>query len=240
MSFPRINLHIHSIFSDGTDTIKQIVKNSLKLGLRYLAITDHFTNSWKAEIIPTLNRTQKINLYLKKITECQNYLKNNKMDLTLYKGVEIDVGSSFDYITRLIEPEKFDIILFEYLETPEGLSFVKKIINHWKKSISFEIPILGLAHFEPANFIYRGLDRLIQFLKKNNIYFEFNSSYSYSYSRKNHVFFEKIKESEIPVGIGCDSHNSRALAVIEEPLEMIKYYHLEDNFRTLIDLLKLK
>ena len=175
MSFPRINLHIHSIFSDGADSLKQIVKNSLKLGLNYIAITDHFTNSWKADIIPTLNRAPKINLYLERISECQDYLRNHKMDLTLYKGVEIDIGSSFDYITRLIEPEKFDIILFEYIETPEGLSFVKKIINHWKKSVSFEIPILGLAHFEPANFIYKGLDKLIHFLKKNKIYFKLNS-----------------------------------------------------------------
>ena len=58
MNFPKINLHIHSTFSDGRNTIKQIIKRAIQLNLSYICITDHFTNSWKAGVIPTLNNEE--------------------------------------------------------------------------------------------------------------------------------------------------------------------------------------
>ena len=240
MEFPKINLHSHTVFSDGKNSIKQAVIKSLELGLNHLAITDHFSNSWKADIIPTLNSKEKIDDYLNKISECQNYLRINDKNMKLYKGIEIDIGSSFNFIKRLIQPLKFDLILFEYLETPEGIAFIKNFIEYWKKSLSFDknFPLLGLAHFDPSNFIYGGLDRLIHFMKEYKIYFEFNSSYPQYYSRKNELFFKKVKDHEILVAIGSDAHSSKDLANIIEPLEIIKDYELEVNLKIFIDLLR--
>ena len=79
------------------------------------------------------------------------------------------------------------------------------------------------------------LNTLIKFLKNYDIYFEFNSSYSSFYSPQYERFFNKLKEFKIPVAIGCDSHNLRTLDNYEEPLEMIKYYNLENNFQILIN-----
>ena len=179
MEFPKINLHSHTSFSDGNNSIKKIVFKSLKLGLKYIAITDHFTNSWKANLISSLNSEEKIDIYLSEITECQKYIKINNIELCIYKGIEIDAGSSANFIKRLICPEKFDIILFEYIDNPEGIAFVKSIIEYWKKSMSPNntLPLLGLAHFDPSNFVFGGLDILIDFLKEAKIYFEFNSRY---------------------------------------------------------------
>jgi predicted metal-dependent phosphoesterase TrpH len=59
MKVPKFNLHIHSIYSDGKNTIKKIVEKSLKLELEYIAITDHFTDSWKARVINTLDSKKK-------------------------------------------------------------------------------------------------------------------------------------------------------------------------------------
>jgi len=243
MEFPKINLHIHSIFSDGKNSIKQIIKKSLKLGLNYIAITDHFTNSWKANVIPTLDTVEKIEFYLKEISKCQNYLRENNKNLNLFKGIEIDIESSETFIKKLIQPEKFDIILFEYLETPEGISFIKELIDFWKKTIEEDdFPILGLAHFDPSFFIHESLDTLIHFLVDYDIYFEFNSWYPDYYSRQNELFFKKLKGSgySIPVAIGCDSHSSRRLADIEEPLELIEFYCLEDNLKQFLNLLQNK
>ena len=60
MTFPKINLHIHSIYSDGNNSIREIVDKAIKLGLDYICITDHFTNSWKANVIPNLDTKDKI------------------------------------------------------------------------------------------------------------------------------------------------------------------------------------
>ena len=239
MNFPKINLHCHSNYSDGNNSILEIVTTSLKIGLNYLAITDHFTNSWKSDIIPTLNSFEKIESYLEEISICQNNLKNANENLRLYKGIEVDIGSSEKYIKNLIDPSKFDIILFEYLETLEGLAYVNNLIEDWVRKISrVNLPLFGLAHFDPSNFIYSGLDRLIQLLKKYDIYFEFNSSYSHFYSRKNEIFFEKLKKHQIPVGIGSDAHHSKHLVLMEEPLYRVKDYGLESNLIRLIELLK--
>jgi len=42
----------------------------------------------------------------------------------------------------------------------------------------------------------------------------------------------------IPVAIGCDSHTNSSLNDFEEPLEMIKYYNLENNYQLLVNALK--
>ena len=239
MNVPRVNLHIHSNFSDGRNTIKQIVEKAIKLNLNYICITDHFSNSWKSKVIPTLRDDEKIKKYLEEISYFQNYLSKTQLKLTLLKGIEIDLSSSQNYIIKLIEPTNFDLILFEYLESFEGISFTRNILDIWKKSKTDKsnFPIFGLAHFDPSYFLYGNLDTLINFLLENDFFFEFNSSYPQYYSRKNELFFEKIKDKKIMISVGCDSHHLSDLANIEEPFEMISYYHLKDNFDRFLKIL---
>lgn len=238
MTLPRINLHIHSNFSDGKNSIQQIVEGALKRKLNYIAITDHYTDSWKSWV-SSLEDDNIISEYLEEITFCQNYLRNNNKHLIIQKGLEVDLGSSEQFVKR-IQPYEFDLILFEYLQTLEGIAFVRNVINFWKKlpNDGIKFPILGLAHFDPSYFIYGNMDILIQFLKKFNIYFEFNPRYPQFYSPQYESFFEKIRDNHIPVGIGSDSHSIASIDNLDEPLEMIKYYNLERNLQILIDTLE--
>ena len=240
MELPKLNLHIHSIYSDGRNTIEQIVKKALKTGLDYICITDHLTDSWKADLIPNLNNLDKIKRYLEEISQFKEFLKKENKNLTLFKGVEIDISSSEKYIINNISPNKFDLILFEYLESFEGIAFVKRILEYWKKENYEEFPLIGLAHFDPSFFIIRGLDTLIEFLKQYDIIVEFNSSYPQFYSRKHEIFYNKLKDSGIKVSIGCDSHHISSLRDIESPYKMIEFYNLEENLKDLIDSLEFK
>ncbi|MHA2119914.1 MAG: PHP domain-containing protein, partial [Promethearchaeota archaeon] len=228
-------LHIHTNFSDGKNTVKQIVGRALELNLEYIAITDHLTDSWKVWVSKLKNQ-DKITEYLDEISNCQKFLKQDGSNLAVFKGIEIDLGSSELFIKKMVQPDKFDLILFEYLESVETLAFLQNIINFWKLKYPKpnSLPIFGLAHFDPAYFIYGYLEVLIGFLEKNNIFFEFNSRYPRCYSRQNEEFFKRLRDSNIPVAIGSDSHGISNLSNTEEPLEMIKYYNLEDN---LVDLL---
>ncbi|MFW9972986.1 MAG: PHP domain-containing protein [Candidatus Odinarchaeota archaeon] len=241
MSFPKINLHIHSTYSDGKNSIAQIVKRALSLKLNYIAITDHLTNSWKAWV-STLKNNEIIFNYLKEISDSQFYIVKNNLKLVVLKGIEVDLASSEQFIKKTILINKFDLILFEYLQSYESIAFVENLINYWQiqQNDPIRFPILGLAHFDPSYFMLGNLDILMTFLKKHNIYFEFNSSYPAFYSTKYERFFEKLREFKIPVGIGCDSHNLNTLDNFEEPLEMINYYNLEKNLGILIDLLDSK
>ncbi len=241
MQFPKINLHIHSNYSDGKQTIRQIIEKSIKLKLDYIAITDHLTNSWK-KWVSTLNNIENISTYLDEISNYQIYLVDNNIKLTVLKGIEIDLSSSEQFIKNCIKTSEFDLILFEYLQSFESIAFVENIIYYWKNQLNDfnRFPILGLAHFDPSYFMLGNLDTLMEFLKKYNIYFEFNSSYPSYYSPRYERFFEKLREYQIPVAIGCDSHDLKTLDNFEEPLQMIKYYNLERNLEILIDILDLK
>jgi DNA polymerase (family 10) len=234
MDLPKLNLHIHSIYSDGRNNIEHIVKKALKTGLDYICITDHFTNSWKADIIPNLNNLDKIKRYLGEISHFKELLAKENKNLTLLKGLEIDLSSSEKYIINNISPNLFDLILFEYLESFEGIAFVKKILEYWTKKNYNDFPLIGLAHFDPSFFIIRGLDILLDFLKQYDIIIEFNSSYPEFYSRKHEIFYNKLKDSGIKVSIGCDSHDISSLKDIENPYNMIEYYNLEENLKDLI------
>lgn len=236
MQFPKLNLHIHSNYSDGKQTIRQIVKKSIKLKLEYIAITDHLTNSWKAWV-SKLNNNEIISAYLDEISNCQVYLAKTNIKLIVLKGIEIDLSSSEQFIKKSIQIDEFDLILFEYLQSYESIAYVENILYYWKNQISdtSRFPLIGVAHFDPSYFMLGNLDILMTFLKKNNIYFEFNSSYPSFYSPQYKIFFEKLKEFGISVAIGCDSHNLSSLDNFEEPLEMIQYYNLETNLERFID-----
>ncbi|MBY8980046.1 MAG: PHP domain-containing protein [Candidatus Lokiarchaeota archaeon] len=242
MELPKLNLHIHSKFSDGRNSISQIVLTALKKGLDYICITDHFTNSWKDDIIPNLNSLNKIEMYLEEIDHFQKYLLEEERQMALFKGIEIDLSSTEKFILNSISPAKFDIILFEYLESIEGISFMKKIINYWKRNIknSKAFPLIGLAHFDPSFFAINGMNILIDFLTENKIFFEFNSSYPQFYSQKYRSFFDQLKERNILVSIGCDSHHISTLKDIEEVYDRIKFYELESNLLNLIQILDKK
>jgi histidinol phosphatase-like PHP family hydrolase len=239
MELPKLNLHIHSTYSDGRNSISQIVTSALEKGLDYICITDHFTNSWKADVIPNLNSLDKIEMYLEEIGQFQKYLLEEERQMALFKGIEIDLSSTEKFITNNISPTKFDLLLFEYLESIEGISFIKKIINSWKRKTknSKNFPLIGLAHFDPSFFVINGMSILIDFLTENQIFFEFNTSYPQFYSRKYSSFFDQLKQRNILVSIGCDSHHISTLKDIEEAYDRINLYELENNLINFIQIL---
>jgi len=242
MELPKLNLHIHSKFSDGRNTISQIVSAALDKGLDYICITDHFTNSWKADIIPNLNSLAKIEMYLDEIDQFQKYLLDEERQMALFKGIEIDLSSTEKFIVNNILPTRFDILLFEYLESIEGIFFIKKIINYWKRNTknSTDFPLIGLAHFDPSFFVINGMNILIDFLTEYQIFFEFNSSYPQFYSQKYRSFFDQLKERNVLVSIGCDSHHISTLKDMEEAYDRVKFYKLESNLIDLIQILDKK
>ena len=89
-----IDLHCHSNFSDGTDSIEQIVEKWIKLGLKYVSITDHDT-------VAGVN-------YLINNAEIKKILREK--GITFIKGIEF---SCFD------EGDKLHILAYDYDENNE-------------------------------------------------------------------------------------------------------------------------
>ena len=236
MDLSKINLHVHSNFSDGANTIEQIVSKGIELGITYLSITDHLSNSWKSNIIPTLDSSVKIENYLSEITRINHYLKNIDAKLRVLKGIEIDISSDMEYILKIISPDKFDLILFEYIENYEGIAFVSNIINYWRSSSTskYKIALFGVAHLDPIHFYFGNFNRLIDFFTEYRLIYEFNARYPNSYSPKYKELFQRLKDQHIYFSVGSDSHNVDSQSDIEVPLRMIEYYDLQRNYQNLI------
>ncbi|MFX1237658.1 MAG: PHP domain-containing protein [Promethearchaeota archaeon] len=238
---PRTNFHIHSNFSDGKNSIVQIVLASLNLELDIIAITDHFTDSWKAKIIPTLDSPKKICDYIEEISRCKNFLFRSTNNLVLLTGIEIDLGSSDNYINSLIDPEKFDIILFEYLESIESINFVEEIMTSWKGQCDEDrFPLIVLAHFDPSLFTKEELEIVADFLNKNNVFYEFNSSYPEFLSSRYKIFFKNLLTKNIPISIGCDSHNIHNLYETNYVIQTLNQFGLMKNHLLFIDSVEIR
>ncbi len=119
---------------------------------------------------------------------------------------------------------------------------IKKIINYWKRNTknSTDFPLIGLAHFDPSFFVINGMNILIDFLTEYQIFFEFNSSYPQFYSQKYRSFFDQLKERNVLVSIGCDSHHISTLKDMEEAYDRVKFYELKSNLIDLIQILDKK
>ncbi|MBN1802978.1 MAG: PHP domain-containing protein [Candidatus Lokiarchaeota archaeon] len=225
------NFHIHSNFSDGKNSVMEIIRAALILRMDYIAITDHFSNSWKSNIIQTLNSKDSIIEYIDTLNLCQEYLTNLNSNLVLLKGIEVDLYSTDDFIEKNLSPENFDIVLFEYLESKEEITFLENIIDFWRNMEGLnQLPLLGIAHFDPSVFFKDDHDVLIEFLESYGLFYEFNESYSKFFSSKYDDFFEKIRNKRIPISIGCDSHDIRNLYSVEKVIDAIENYDLIKNY----------
>lgn len=219
-----IDLHCHTYYSDGSQSISEacLVAKDKKLDL--IAITDHYTTSWKADIINHLTKHD-IDKYIKEIE-----YTSKKNDYPLLKGIEIDTESSFDSIIG-IEFDKFDIILLEYILSIKSLKkYVYLIRNYLGKLNLNKSPIIGLAHpnihLKLSNRDFK--KEFIPCLLNNNIYFELNNRYS-SYFRKDIKKIEKMISKGVQFTIGSDAHQPSKIGQIEQIYSFLNALNGIDN-----------
>ncbi len=99
----RGDLHMHSIYSDGADSLEAMVAASCALGYEYIAITDH---SERAGASRTLTRRD-----LSRQRAEIDALRERYAQITILHGVETDImpNGSLDFPDRLLET--LDIVL---------------------------------------------------------------------------------------------------------------------------------
>ncbi len=93
-------LHNHSNWSDGRESLEDIIASMSDLGLEYWAITDHSKASWQANgLDPSQVRQQ-----LKKIRTLNTNLEDQGLDFRLLTGSEVDilVASKLDFDDALL------------------------------------------------------------------------------------------------------------------------------------------
>jgi DNA polymerase (family 10) len=99
----RGDLHTHSTWSDGRDTVRDMVAAAAALGYEYLAVTDHSQGAWAT-------RTLGIDDVHRQRDEIEA-LREENPGLAILHGVEVEIltDGSLDFDDDLLE--QFDIVL---------------------------------------------------------------------------------------------------------------------------------
>lgn len=99
----RGDLHVHSLWSDGRDTIEAMVVSAIALGYEYVAITDHSPSS-------SASRNLTIDGVARQAEEVAN-IRTMYPQIALLHGCEVDIlkDGSLDFPDDVLE--RFDIVL---------------------------------------------------------------------------------------------------------------------------------
>ena len=99
----RGDLHVHSLWSDGRDTIEAMVVSAIALGYEYMAITDHSPSSAASRNLTT-------DSVARQAEEIAN-IRTMYPQITVLHGCEVDIldDGSLDFPDSLLE--RFDIVL---------------------------------------------------------------------------------------------------------------------------------
>jgi DNA polymerase (family 10)/histidinol-phosphatase (PHP family) len=197
-----MDLHNHTEFSDGVNTIDEIIKNAIKYKISILGISDHY------ESIDSLSK------YLKKL---KYYQREYHDRITILKGVEIDISTLIN-----CAPEEnlifsaFDYILIENTEYLADIEMFYDILRKYKKMYDIAF---GLAHLDFVK-LYKKIGEkeffeFFRFIENQNIFFEINTSYenvfynNLLYDRTKHqkIILKKISDYNIEISVGSDTHS---------------------------------
>lgn len=199
-----MDLHNHTVASDGKNTAAKIIENAISHGISCVGITDHF-NTTKCNSISI----RQLENYINNL----NYFKEKYKDnIKVLSGIEICTLPGFSCLGELPceNLNRLDYVLLEYLDTSGGMDLMD--IGEYTAGLSCRI---GLAHTDLFKlFRMYGEDIVYDTLRKLNIFWELNISYSYCdcilkapSQREVQDLIQNLKKNNIWVSVGTDTHN---------------------------------
>lgn len=201
---PLINLHTHTVYSDGDFLPDDIVRRAYQGGLSHIAITDHF----ETEKVPKPLRKEHFERYMNNLDALKEMYKGK---IKVLAGVEIDTNPircqlemlPIDLINRL------DVVLFEYASDPMNGGRQLEGLEDFRKQLTK--PICGLCHWDMDRiFPYRDPDELANTLNVMDLFVEISTSPYYTrgglpFFIHAERFFRSFK-GKVKVSIGTDTH----------------------------------
>jgi DNA polymerase (family 10) len=193
------DLHVHSNYSDGNNTIKEIAEAARKIGYKYICISDH---SQTRKIAHGLSEAD----FIKKVAEIKKVNKQVK-GITVLMGTEVDIlaDGTLDYPDELLK--KTDIVT---AAVHSGFKFSKsKMTNRILKALKNKY-VDVLAHPTGRIINYRpgyevDLQQIMGVCADRKIAMEINA-----FPDRLDLNDTNIKdaiERKVKLAIGTDSHN---------------------------------
>lgn len=207
-----LDLHNHTIWSDGADKPEDIILNAINHQVEAVGITDHFCNDDKYSL-----GFDKLKIYLNKIDRLRTKY-NNK--IKVFIGIEI----AYSYLLKNCSVLPYDVlnqldfILLEnldYIPATTKLDDVVNLLNGFKCS-------KGLAHTDLVKLAEKyegkgGLDYILDFMRQSELFWEINTDSAHDIffyilhpsknDEKTKALLEGIVKRKIHVSVGSDTHS---------------------------------
>ncbi len=216
-SIRRLDLHIHSTWSDGSVTPPKILKYSASKDF-FVAITDHFS----------LNPVKRSRV-LDQVHAYLDELQSLKKEFKFLVGLEIDTYSipNFSKFLNSLPLHRFDFLLFEYVIDQIGISFFPKRSN-WQEILlqignfvtqlpSNKLPV-GLAHPHLGVLSNKEFQQFSRIIYERAFFLELNTHYN----NFRELRFHTLLNEGYSVTIGTDSHSLDGIARTESLFDFFK------------------
>ncbi len=209
------DLHIHSKYSDGLNTIEEMAIAAASLGRSYIGMTDHS----KSEYVANGMDEKRVLRYFDEIDKINEKLKNK---IKILKSAETDIlkDGSLDFSDKVLE--KMDYVLASIhtnlnMNRQDMTKRILTAINSYKINIIAHPTARLINQRQPIEF---DLDKVFQAAKDNNVVLEINS-----YPERLDLNDENIlraKEFNLLFSINTDSHRTSNLELLRYGIGMAK------------------
>jgi DNA polymerase (family 10) len=233
------DLHIHSNWSDGINTIEEIAQYARDLGYKYIAITDH---SKSLAIAKGLTERE----LLKQIEEIKG-LNSRIKGISVLSGIEVDIlmDGTLDYPDNILK--ELDIVIasvhtgFKQDKFQMTNRIIKAMNNRYVNIIAHPTGRL-LGKRQGYEVI---VDEVLKEARENNIILEINASPDRL--DLNDILARKAKEMGIKMAVNTDAHEVLRLEEMRYGVFVAKRAWLENKdiintypLNDLLNLLKIK
>lgn len=233
------DLHIHSNWSDGINTIEEIAQYARDLGYKYIAITDH---SKSLAIAKGLTERE----LLKQIEEIKG-LNSRIKGISVLSGIEVDIlmDGTLDYPDNILK--ELDIVIasvhtgFKQDKFQMTNRIIKAMNNRYVNIIAHPTGRL-LGKRQGYEVI---VDEVLKEARENNIILEINASPDRL--DLNDILARKAKEMGVKMAVNTDAHEVLRLEEMRYGVFVAKRAWLENKdiintypLNDLLNLLKIK
>jgi histidinol phosphatase-like PHP family hydrolase len=223
----KIDFHTHSHYSDGSNSIEEIIQAAINHGIEEIAITDHM-DTFGHFLFCRNNYKKTIWEYLKEITHLQRKYEN---DINIYPGAEI----SQDFL-KVSEHNKDEDMLQENLEffsffLIEGTFIQEPVLTaiNMRTYLDMQefhhIPVI-LAHPRYSSMKINTFDVLLN----HKIGFELNED---KIDERDALYFLEIikkltpmQKKKLVISLGSDAHQEEMVGNVNFSLSIIEKHSL--------------
>lgn len=192
--------HVHTIWSDGHYSTEAMIKEAIKMGYEYVAITDHSKSSAVASGLDEKRLA-------KHLDEIEKLADKYRKEITVLKGSEVDIlkDGRLDYSNEVLS--KLDVVIASVhsnfkMDKEEMTSRIIKAVENKHTTAIGHLTGRLINRREPYEVDF---DKILQAAKDNNKALEINAFPSRLDLKDSHI--RKAVENKVKMIIDTDSHD---------------------------------